>query len=149
MTTYSPYRLAVETPVTYRVCLSWSGSVDARVRRTAIMGVKVTRKSADSPALDDSSAETAADLFSLLSSPVRVSILMLLSSSDRRVHELVDYLDMSQPRVSQHLRILRNRGVVRAQRDGREVIYSLRDRHLADLIRSAIAHLDVTSGIRH
>lgn len=104
----------------------------------------MTKAGTAEPVLDASSAETASELFTLLSSPVRVLILMLLADSDRRVHELVDYLDMSQPRVSQHLRILRNRGVVRAQREGREVIYSLRDRHLADLIRSAVAHLEVT-----
>ncbi len=115
---------------------------------TAIMGVKMSSSGADESVLDAYTAETAADLFSLLSSPVRVSILMLLADSDRRVHELVDHLNMSQPRVSQHLRILRNRGVVRAQRDGREVIYSLRDQHLADLIRSAVAHLDATGDRR-
>ena len=98
------------------------------------------------PLLDSQEAETTSELFSLLSSPVRVSILCLLAESDRRVNELVACLDMSQPRVSQHLRILRNHHVVRAQRKGREVVYSLTDQHLADLIHSASAHLESARG---
>ncbi len=93
------------------------------------------------PLLNPQEAETTSELFSLLSSPVRVSILCLLAEADRPVNELVSCLEMSQPRISQHLRILRNHHVVRAQRKGREVIYSLADQHLADLIHSASAHL--------
>lgn len=85
--------------------------------------------------------EEASALFRVLGSPVRVSIVTLLSENDMKVHELVAALSLSQPLVSQHLRILRSHGVVRARRSGREMIYTLSDRHVAELVEAAAAHV--------
>jgi DNA-binding transcriptional ArsR family regulator len=56
------------------------------------------------------------------------------------VHELVGTLGRPQPLVSQHLGVLRLAGVVVAERRGREMIYSLADRHVAHIVRDAVAH---------
>ncbi len=53
------------------------------------------------------------------------------ASPARCGHELVDALDVPQPLVSQHLRILKSAGVVAGERSGREVMYRLVDHHLA------------------
>ncbi|OBA66088.1 transcriptional regulator [Nocardia sp. 852002-20019_SCH5090214] len=77
-----------------------------------------------------------------LAAPVRIAIVLQLRESPRCVHELVDTLGVTQPLVSQHLRILKSAGVVRGERTGREVIYELVDDHLARIVVDAVAHAE-------
>src|SRR3954462_282154 len=84
--------------------------------------------------------DTAGDLLRALAAPVRIAIVLQLRQSQRCVHELVDALDVPQPLVSQHLRILKAAGVVAGERSGREVMYRLVDEHLAEIIVAAISH---------
>ena len=75
-----------------------------------------------------------------LAAPIRIAIVLQLRESERCVHELVDALDVSQPLVSQHLRVLKAAGVVAGERSGREVMYRLADHHLADIVVAAVIH---------
>jgi ArsR family transcriptional regulator, zinc-responsive transcriptional repressor len=86
--------------------------------------------------------ERAGELLRALAAPVRIAIVMQLRESRRCVHELVDALDVPQPLVSQHLRILKAAGVVAGERSGREVMYRLVDHHLAEIVVAAITHAD-------
>lgn len=97
---------------------------------------RALRSEAPSRAVLDSSGE----LLRALSAPVRIAIVVQLSHDPRCVHELVDLLDVPQPLVSQHLRVLKAAGVVAGTRSGREVIYRLVDHHLADIVLAAVAH---------
>ena len=82
----------------------------------------------------------AGDLFKALSSPVRVAIVDLLAAEPRFVHQLVELTGLTQPHVSQHLRVLRHAGVVRTVRHRQEIAYALRDDHVADIVRDALTH---------
>jgi ArsR family transcriptional regulator len=84
--------------------------------------------------------ERAGELLRALAAPVRIAIVMQLRESQRCVHELVDALDVPQPLVSQHLRILKAAGVVAGERSGREVTYRLVDHHLAEIVVASINH---------
>jgi DNA-binding transcriptional ArsR family regulator len=84
--------------------------------------------------------DTAGDLLRALAAPVRIAIVLQLREESRCVHELVDALDVPQPLVSQHLRILKAAGVVAGARSGREVLYRLVDHHLADIVIAAVTH---------
>lgn len=86
--------------------------------------------------------EGAGDLLRALAAPVRIAIVLQLRASDRCVHELVDALQVSQPLISQHLRVLKSAGVVRGERTGREVVYRLVDEHLAHIVVDAVAHAE-------
>ena len=86
--------------------------------------------------------DTAADLLRALAAPLRIGIVLQLRESQRCVHELVDTLAVPQPLVSQHLRILKEAGVVTGERSGREVIYRLVDHHLAHIVIDAVAHAE-------
>nr|NLI51239.1 helix-turn-helix transcriptional regulator [Propionibacterium sp.] len=81
--------------------------------------------------------ECVGGVFRALGSPLRVGIVVLLEERPRSVTELVQALDVSQPLVSQHLRVLRAAGMVRARRQGREVFYSLTDADVPALVASA------------
>ena len=84
--------------------------------------------------------DTAGDLLRALAAPVRIALVLQLRESARCVHELVDALDVPQPLVSQHLRILKSAGVVAGERSGREVMYRLVDQHLAEIVLAAVTH---------
>ena len=76
-----------------------------------------------------------------LADPNRIMILYSLFQSPRNVTELCNELDMPQPLVSRHLKVLRERGMVRTERRGTVVIYSLGDKRLIqalDLLRAAM-----------
>ncbi len=59
--------------------------------------------------------------------PKRILILYELSRCPLRVNELAEALNMPQPTVSRHLKVLRERSLVLAERDGTSVVYSLAD----------------------
>ena len=74
-------------------------------------------------------------LFVILAEPNRRRVLDLLRQQEHTVNELVDALDMTQPAVSKHLRILRDAGLVESRVDAQRRIYTLRAEPLADLDR--------------
>ena len=84
--------------------------------------------------------DAAGEILRALAAPVRIAIVLQLRESQRCVHELVDALDVPQPLVSQHLRILKSAGVVAGERSGREVMYRLVDHHLAEIVVAAVTH---------
>lgn len=83
---------------------------------------------------------SAGELLRALSAPLRIAIVLQLREGPRCVHELVDALEVTQPLVSQHLRILKSSGVVSSHRQGREMRYELLDDHLARIVEAAVGH---------
>ncbi len=95
------------------------------------------------PAVRTSRTLTAAgDLLRALAAPVRIAIVLRLREAPCCVHDLVDALALPQPLVSQHLRVLKEAGVVHGERRGREVVYALVDDHLAHIVLDAVAHAE-------
>ncbi len=92
------------------------------------------------PTAASAGLDVAAELLRALASPHRLAIVRELDGRARCVHELVDALGVSQPLVSQHLRVLRAGRLVRAERRGREMAYSLSDDHVARIVRDAVVH---------
>lgn len=84
----------------------------------------------------------AGDILRALAAPVRIAIVLQLRESERCVHELVVALGVTQPLISQHLRVLKAAGVVRGERNGREVLYRLVDDHLSHIVVDAVAHAE-------
>jgi len=87
--------------------------------------------------------------FEVLAEPHRRQILDLLLDHPRSVGELAEQTGLSQPGTSKHLRVLRDAGLVRAEKDAQRRMYALNTQALADLIawvepyRLAMAsHLD-------
>lgn len=86
-----------------------------------------------------------AELFRLLGDPTRVRILFaLLEAGELCVCDVAAVVETSETKVSQAMRLLRNAGVVRNRREGRNIIYRLDDAHvrmLLDISREHVAHL--------
>jgi ArsR family transcriptional regulator, nickel/cobalt-responsive transcriptional repressor len=87
-------------------------------------------------------AELVADVMQALATPSRVLILAQLREAALSVSELVAAVGMQQSAVSHQLRLLRDLGLVVGERDGRRVVYSLYDDHVALLIDQAVNHLE-------
>src|SRR5271155_6220139 len=68
-------------------------------------------------------AATTSDAFNAVAEPRRREILNYLALQERPVGQIVDALAMEQPSVSKHLRVLKDVGLVRARRDGRQMFY--------------------------
>ncbi len=69
--------------------------------------------------------DRAIELFHALSDETRLEIIELLRKGERCVCELTDTLDAAQSRLSFHLRVLKDAGIVRDRKDGRWVHYEL------------------------
>jgi DNA-binding transcriptional ArsR family regulator len=89
---------------------------------------------------DPVALEAAARLFRALGTPARLQLLCLLEDGPATVSRLVERSGLSQPLVSQHLRTLRETGLVTLTRSGREAIYALADTHVSHIVGDALAH---------
>lgn len=89
-----------------------------------------------------SSADTEklAELFKVLGDPTRVRILQSLRSGPLCVCDIAEILEMTQSAISHQLRILRQARLVRAQRQGRSVYYSLDDAHVEQMFAQGLEH---------
>jgi DNA-binding transcriptional ArsR family regulator len=86
----------------------------------------MTDRPGDPPSgLDVRGYELQADMIRVLANPKRLMIVSLLGSGPSTVTEIADRLHLSLQNTSQHLRLMRDRNIVRATRDGREVRYAL------------------------
>lgn len=87
-----------------------------------------------------------------LGDPKRILILYVLAEKGRYVNEISELLDMPQPTVSRHLRVLRERELVETDRQGPAVFYTIRDARIIealDLMRGILtsqieARVDLT-----
>ena len=83
-----------------------------------------------------------ANICSGLADPRRILILYALKEKPINVSDLANEVDISQPAASRHLNILRERGMVSAQREGQSVVYTLADERIIqalDLLRAVLA----------
>ena len=76
-----------------------------------------------------------AELCQVLAEPTRLKLLSLLGERPRVVKELVEATGERQAKISQHLAIMRLRGIVRAERAGTEMRYSLADSRILEACR--------------
>jgi DNA-binding transcriptional ArsR family regulator len=70
-------------------------------------------------------AATTTDAFNAVAEPRRRQILDVLADGERSVNDLVAHLDLIQPLVSKHLKVLREVGLVEVRTDGRQRLYRL------------------------
>ena len=100
--------------------------------------------------LKDEIIRLHAHVCSGLADPVRILILYSLSSEKFNVTELSRSLDIPQPTISRHLKVLRDRDMVNAERDGQSVFYTLSDSRIIEalnLLRGMLADSLENQGI--
>lgn len=78
-----------------------------------------------------------AEFFKALAHPLRIRILELLSEGDKNVNEIKGLVGSEGSAVSQQLTVLRNKNIVTGTKEGNQVIYSLRDPMIIELLAVA------------
>jgi ArsR family transcriptional regulator len=83
--------------------------------------------------------EEGASLLRVLGHPTRLQILQILTEEDHCVKNIWERLGLNQANVSQHLTMMKHRGILKAERKGGRMCYSIRDKkavQILDLLRS-------------
>jgi ArsR family transcriptional regulator, virulence genes transcriptional regulator len=86
--------------------------------------------------LDSKSCELVAEFFSILGHARRVAIFCELHDGRKTVSELAESCGATLPNVSQHLRIMRDKGMVKTEKEGQSVYYSIVDERFVDACRT-------------
>jgi len=87
--------------------------------------------------------ELAAELFSVLSTPMRLRILSALCKQEKSVNELLLEIDTTQPNLSQHLAVLFKTGVLAKRKEGTQVIYRVQSEKAVALCRSVCTQIAI------
>ena len=79
---------------------------------------------------------SAAELFRLLATPIRLKIISALCQHEKNVSQLLAEIDTTQPNMSQHLSTLYRAGVLARRRDATQIYYRIGDARAAGLCRA-------------
>jgi DNA-binding transcriptional ArsR family regulator len=92
-------------------------------------------------AQQDQVFETVSELFSLLSTPIRLKIISAVCEREKNVSELLAEIDTTQPNMSQHLSTLYRAGILSKRREGVQVYYRLQSERVATLCRAVCSQV--------
>jgi DNA-binding transcriptional ArsR family regulator len=84
---------------------------------------------------------TAAELFSLLSTPIRLKIISALCHGEKNVSQLLAQIDTTQPNMSQHLSTLYRAGVLGKRREATQIYYRIESERAAMLCRAVCTQI--------
>ena len=84
----------------------------------------------------------AADFFKVVGDETRMKILCSLRADELCVNDIAAAVDMTKSAVSHQLRMLKDEGLVKSRRDGKNMFYSLDDQHVVDIIDIAFTHIE-------
>ena len=90
----------------------------------------------DIPILAQEVTQLHAEICSAMADPRRILLLYAISEEPRNVSDLAEFVNISQPAASRHLKILRDRGLVSAVRQGASVEYHLTDTRLIEALNT-------------
>jgi DNA-binding transcriptional ArsR family regulator len=103
--------------------------------------VKTAEKTTDnaSIAVSDAQIEKAAELFRVMSAPMRLRIISCLCQGEKNVGELLNDIETTQPNMSQHLNTLYQAGIVARRREGVQIYYRIANNQIVNICR-AVCH---------
>lgn len=87
--------------------------------------------------------ESAAELFAVLATPVRLKIISAVCHQEKNVSELLALIDTTQPNMSQHLATLYRSGVLSKRREGTQIYYRLQSERVALLCRAVCTQVAI------
>ena len=85
--------------------------------------------------------ERAAELFGVLSTPLRLHIISVLCGGEQNVTHLLSMIEASQPNMSRHLSVLYQAGVVAKRRSGQQVFYRIADESVVQVCKAVCSQL--------
>jgi len=91
--------------------------------------------------------DKAADLFAVMSTPIRLRIISALCQGEKNVGQLLENIGVAQPNMSQHLNILFRSGVLGKRRQGAQVFYRITDDTAAKACRAVCTQVAIGLGV--
>ena len=93
--------------------------------------------------IEDKVFESVAELFSVLSTPIRLKIISAVCNGEKNVSELLAEIETTQPNMSQHLAMLYRSGVLAKRRDGTQIYYRLQSERVATHCRAVCTQVAI------
>ncbi len=87
--------------------------------------------------------ELAAELFTLLGTPMRLRILNALCEGEKSVSQVLEKINTTQPNLSQHLAVMYRSGILAKRKEGTQVIYRVQSEKALTLCRSVCAQIAI------
>jgi DNA-binding transcriptional ArsR family regulator len=91
--------------------------------------------------------ELAAEVFRVMSAPMRLKIISCLCDGERNVGELLDQIDTTQPNMSQHLNTLYQAGVLGKRRNGVQIYYRIINDRVVTLCRAMCTQIAIEADL--
>ena len=84
----------------------------------------------------------AARFFKVVGDETRMKILCAIAGGELCVNDIAAMLEMTKSAVSHQLKLLKDEGLVKSRRDGKNIYYSLDDQHVVDIIDISLTHIE-------
>src|SRR5450755_1785908 len=92
---------------------------------------------------EDQVFDSVAELFAVLSTPIRLKIISAVCDGEKNVSQLLAEIDTTQPNMSQHLGTLYRCGVLAKRREGTQMYYRLQSKRVSTLCRAVCAQVAI------
>ncbi|ONI45289.1 hypothetical protein AN640_04685 [Candidatus Epulonipiscium fishelsonii] len=92
--------------------------------------------------LDEEISENLSFFFKTFSEPIRIKILLAMLHTEICVQDLAILLEVSQPRVSNQLKLLKLNKLVKFRKEKNNIYYSLDDKHIQDILNIGLDHIN-------
>jgi ArsR family transcriptional regulator len=92
--------------------------------------------------------ELAAEVFRVMSAPMRLKIIACLCNGERNVSELLSEIETTQPNMSQHLSMLYRSGVLAKRREGVQIYYRIVNDRVVTLCRAVCTQIAIEADVR-
>ena len=92
--------------------------------------------------------EMAAEIFRVMSAPMRLKIISCLCNVEKNVSQLLEEIDTTQPNMSQHLNTLYQAGVIGRRREGVQIFYKIINDRVVTLCRAVCTQIAIESELK-
>ena len=92
--------------------------------------------------------EMAAEIFRVMSAPMRLKIISCLCNGEKNVSQLLEEIDTTQPNMSQHLNTLFQAGVIGKRREGVQIFYRIINDRVVTLCRAVCTQIAIETDLR-
>jgi DNA-binding transcriptional ArsR family regulator len=111
------------------------------------MATKRSASPAPAPVETDEVFELAAEVFRVMSAPMRLKIISSLCNGEKNVSELLSEIATTQPNMSQHLNTLYQAGVLGKRREGVQIYYRIINDRVVTLCRAVCTQIAIETDV--
>ncbi|HET6827796.1 MAG TPA: metalloregulator ArsR/SmtB family transcription factor [Ramlibacter sp.] len=112
------------------------------------MGRRQSATASSAAIESDEVFEIAAEVFRVMSAPMRLKIISCLCNGEKNVSQLLEEIDTTQPNMSQHLNTLYQAGVLGKRREGVQIFYRIINDRVVTLCRAVCTQIAIEADLQ-